>query len=102
MLPQGISQLVGLLLSPIFFVHYGGVAPLGHDRACHINYSQTPLFGIFAGIQPYLREMASLKALMWRMKPSTSIGNAVKLEGPFSIARPMASWSKGRREFLKP
>ena len=54
----------------------------------------TQLDGSLSGVQPYLRQIAFLKLLLWREKPCWCSGRAVsKLDAPFSLASSIARLS---------
>ena len=67
-----------------------GKAPLLQLKACSTEnvFPQMQLVGRKGGVQPYLRKIASLNALLCRVKPMFSMGSAVnQVEAPFSPAR---------------
>ena len=77
---------------------------MGQDRTCctEKGLPQAQFTGTCAGSQPYLREMASLNALLRRVKPCSSIGRTVsQLEAPFSFDKSIANWREEGRDSLK-
>ena len=69
-----------------------GKLPFGHDSACSTEkfVPQAHVVGVCNGCQPYLRAMASLKVLLWRVKPNSSRGRDVsQLEAPFFVPSPL-------------
>ena len=81
-----------------------GKPPFGQDRACS-TVKLAPhgqVEGVCSGCQPYLRDMASLKAPLWRVSPNSSRGRAVsQLEAPFSCAKSIARWRDLGAEALR-
>ena len=76
---------------------------MGHDKTCctEKGLPHAQFTGTCAGSQPYLREMVSLNALLWSVKPCSSIGRTVsQLEAPF-FDNSIANWRKEGRDSLK-
>ena len=53
-----------------------GNPPFGHDRTCSRvkSFPQAHVDGMFAGCHPYLNATVSLNALLWSVKPNSSVG----------------------------
>ena len=70
-----------------------GKPPLGQERTCWTEKlePQTQWVGVEGGCQPYRKEIASTKALLWRQKPNSRIGNEVsQVDAPRSLAKSIA------------
>ena len=67
--------------------------PHGQERSCWTMKlePQTHWVGVEGGCQPYCKEMASTKALLWRQKPNWHIGGEVsQVDAHCSLAKSIA------------